>query len=242
MRRKIWKKLLAAGCAVSLLATAPGTTVLANQLQEDKVIETEAEVPEQVAESAETVQVDAINEFDFKSTEAAESVPDIQIEEPVEEPMIENSEAEEISTESIDDEKETLVGDSLDGYYMYSDNGNMITIDAYTGANITAKSIIFGNLDRDLSSCGFVSGDITITIKYNGKAVGSFKYNPNPNANSEGLHPYRAFFLLLFRSWLLCYGRSLCLIHPGKHSCHNLLLSFPHHIQTGFLTDSLPAR
>lgn len=64
-----------------------------------------------------------------------------------------------------------------------------------TGANITAKSIIFGNLDRDLSSCGFVSGDITITIKYNGKAVGSFKYNPNPNANSEGLHPYRAFFL-----------------------------------------------
>lgn len=45
MRRKIWKKLLAAGCAVSLLTTAPGMTVLADQLQEDEEIVTEAENP-----------------------------------------------------------------------------------------------------------------------------------------------------------------------------------------------------
>ena len=55
MRRKIWKKMLAAGCSVSLLTTAPGMTVLADQLQEDEVIVTEAEDPELMTELVDDV-------------------------------------------------------------------------------------------------------------------------------------------------------------------------------------------
>ena len=62
MRRKIWKKLLAAGCAVSLLTTAPGLTVLADQIQEDEVIVIDAEDPKQLVEPVEDVPVDVIDE------------------------------------------------------------------------------------------------------------------------------------------------------------------------------------
>ena len=60
MSGKIWKKLLAAGCAMSLLATAPGMTVLADQISEDEVIVTDAEDPELLVDPAEDLGDDVV--------------------------------------------------------------------------------------------------------------------------------------------------------------------------------------
>ena len=62
MRRKIWKKLLAAGCAVSLLTTALEMTVLADQPQEGAALVTKAEDPEPEVEADETFVEEGLNE------------------------------------------------------------------------------------------------------------------------------------------------------------------------------------
>lgn len=62
MRRKIWKKLLAAGCAVSLLTTALEMTVLADQLQEGAALVTKPEDPEPEVEADETFVEEGLNE------------------------------------------------------------------------------------------------------------------------------------------------------------------------------------
>ena len=62
MRRKIWKKLLAAGCAVSLLTSALEMTVLADQLQEGAALVTKAEDPEPEVEADETFVEEGLNE------------------------------------------------------------------------------------------------------------------------------------------------------------------------------------
>ena len=62
MSQKILKKLLAAGCAVSLLVTAPGMNVLADEIQEDEFIVTEAEETEPVAESVDRLPEEIIDE------------------------------------------------------------------------------------------------------------------------------------------------------------------------------------
>lgn len=61
--KKTWRKFLAAGCALSMLMTVPGVTVLADQIQEDEVIVTDAEDPEELVEPFEEVQEDVIDEI-----------------------------------------------------------------------------------------------------------------------------------------------------------------------------------
>ena len=91
MRRKIWKKLLSAGCAVSLLTTVPGMNVLADQIQEEEIIVTEAEDPEQIAEPIDGLQEDVIDEIeDGISEEDSRSE--------------ENEPSEEVDVSSVSDE------------------------------------------------------------------------------------------------------------------------------------------
>ena len=102
MRRKIWKKLLSAGCAVSLLATVPGMNVLADQIQEEEIIVTEAENPEQIAEPIDGLQEDVIDEIeDGISEEDSRSE--------------ENEPSEEVDASSVSDEEEVGTGEVVVG-------------------------------------------------------------------------------------------------------------------------------
>ncbi len=61
MSQKILKKLLAVGCVVSLLLTAPGMNVLADEIQEDEAIVTEVEETEPVVESVDRLPEEIID-------------------------------------------------------------------------------------------------------------------------------------------------------------------------------------
>ncbi len=50
MMKKAWRKLLAAGCAVSLLISVPGVSVLAGELHDEEIIVEHAEEPEIIGE------------------------------------------------------------------------------------------------------------------------------------------------------------------------------------------------
>ena len=115
MSGKIWKKLLAAGCAMSLLATAPGMTVLADQIPEDEIIVTEAEDPEQLTDFAEDPGEDVIDEdADELSEEETQSV--------------EYGPAEEVDASPAVGEEEVGTGDIVVG------DGVTATFDEETGA------------------------------------------------------------------------------------------------------------
>ena len=106
MMQKIWKNLLAAGCAASLLATAPGIPVLADQLQEDEVIVTEAEDPGE----------DVINENEAEQSEEVleESAKDvITIEEGTEPLSIEEKIVDSVDDRETVGSEEYTVGDGV---------------------------------------------------------------------------------------------------------------------------------
>lgn len=75
-----------------------------------------------------------------------------------------------------------------------------------TKDNITTKKAYFINLRYDLLCCGFVSGDITVTITYDGKKIGSTTVDPNPTADSSGMHPNRALYLSIAQAAIEANG------------------------------------
>ena len=106
MRRKIWKKMLAAGCAASLLVTAPGMTVLADQLQEDEVIETEAEDP-----GDDVINENGAEQSEDVLEESAEDV--ITIEEGTEPLSIEEKTVDSVDEAETVGSEEYTVGDGV---------------------------------------------------------------------------------------------------------------------------------
>ena len=128
MRRKIWKKLLAAGCAVSLLTTAPGMTVLADQLQEDEVIVTEAEDPGE----------DVINENGAEQSEEVleESAKDvISIEEGTEPLSIEEKIVDSVDDRETVGSEEYTVGDGVTATF----DENTGTVEFYSEGGTLSK-------------------------------------------------------------------------------------------------------
>ena len=128
MRRKIWKKLLAAGCAVSLLTTAPGLTVLADQLQEDEVIVTEAEDPGE----------DVINENEAEQSEEVleESAKDvITIEEGTEPLSIEEKIVDSVDDRETVGSEEYTVGDGVTATF----DENTGTVEFYSEGGTLSK-------------------------------------------------------------------------------------------------------
>ena len=71
--KKIWKILLAAGCALSMVMTVPGTSVLAEELQEKMVVSATEDLEQELktvefpdeGEVAEDVLVDENIFIDF---------------------------------------------------------------------------------------------------------------------------------------------------------------------------------
>ena len=58
--RRNWKKVLAAVCTVVMLVTMPGTSVLADNMQEEELLVADAEVPEEMVESLAEDDIDRI--------------------------------------------------------------------------------------------------------------------------------------------------------------------------------------
>ena len=125
MSQKILKKLLAAGCAVSLLVTAPGMTVLADEMQEDEVIVTEADDPEQVARPADVVPKNVIDEYAVSTIEE-----DIQHEENVPSDRVDMNYS---ANDEVVGEGNLIVGDGVTATFdkengaveFYSDGGTL---------------------------------------------------------------------------------------------------------------------
>lgn len=55
----------------------------------------------------------------------------------------------------------------------------------------TTCAISFKNHSYNQEACGFVGGSVNVKIKYDGMSVGAFSFEPNKNANSNGLSPKR---------------------------------------------------
>lgn len=55
----------------------------------------------------------------------------------------------------------------------------------------TTCAISFKNHSYNQEACGFVGGYVNVKIKYDGVSVGAFSFEPNKNANSNGLSPKR---------------------------------------------------
>ena len=88
--KKTWKTILAAGCALSMLFTMPGSAVLAEELQEDAVIVSEAAQvdPEGADFETEETEINAdiadnasdsetYDDIDMKLDAAIEEAPEI---------------------------------------------------------------------------------------------------------------------------------------------------------------------
>ena len=77
-----------------------------------------------------------------------------------------------------------------DGFFLCCLNG----VKEEQKQNYSKKTIMFQNLEYATDRCGFVSGDVVIKIKYNNSVMGEIRHNPNPNADSRGLHPKRQIY------------------------------------------------
>lgn len=63
--------------------------------------------------------------------------------------------------------------------------------DKTTSGSKTVFKAIFQDLNGDGHACGLVGGQVRVKIKYDGEYVGAFSFEPNKNANSNGLSPKR---------------------------------------------------
>ena len=63
--------------------------------------------------------------------------------------------------------------------------------DKTTSGSKTVFKAIFQDLNGDGHACGLVGGQVSVKIKYDGEYVGAFSFEPNKNANSNGLSPKR---------------------------------------------------
>ena len=67
--KKRWKKILAAGCAAAMLMTMHGICVLADELQEEEIFVTEAEIPEEIVDFGDSPDEDVTDDADLLITE-----------------------------------------------------------------------------------------------------------------------------------------------------------------------------
>ena len=78
--KNTWKKVLAVACTASMLLTMPGVSVLADEMQEEEYIVTDAEIPEEsesfvnAADEDVAYSVEEINEEDTVIQETAEEI------------------------------------------------------------------------------------------------------------------------------------------------------------------------